>query len=185
MDGPVESTAGATRAAASTVPVFSRRTRNPDGVSLLADVVARFASAWEAPGDGTPPDLEYFLPGGLPVGDALRRAALVELIKVDLEYRLLRADRPRSLASYCEEFPELRSKPLPPDLLYEDFHLRRRGGHTVDVAEYAREFPEHADRLTDVLDGAGDYRRTSSRSRARSMRSTRWRSATTSTTSTC
>ncbi|NKU32478.1 hypothetical protein GS888_26365 [Rhodococcus hoagii] len=48
------------------------------------------------------------------MGDALRRAALVELIKVDLEYRLLRADRPRSLASYCEEFPELRSKPLPP-----------------------------------------------------------------------
>ncbi|MBM4540819.1 protein kinase [Rhodococcus hoagii] len=160
MDGPVESTAGATRAAASTVTGVQPAEPGTRTVSLLADVVARFASAWEAPGDGTPPDLEYFLPGGLPVGDALRRAALVELIKVDLEYRLLRADRPRSLASYCEEFPELRSKPLPPDLLYEDFHLRRRGGHTVDVAEYAREFPEHADRLTDVLDGAGDYRST-------------------------
>ncbi|MFM1724567.1 serine/threonine-protein kinase [Rhodococcus sp. PAM 2766] len=159
MDGSIESTAGATRAART---VLSGTPAEPgtQTVSFLADVVARFASAWESPANGTPPDLESFLPGGLPVGDALRRAALVELIKVDLEYRLLHVGGPRSLASYCTQFPELRSNPLPVDLIYEDFHLRRRGGHTVDVAEYAREFPEHAGRLTDLLDGPGDYRST-------------------------
>ncbi|MFC9514727.1 protein kinase [Nocardiaceae bacterium NPDC056970] len=159
MDGSVESTAGATRAAA-TVTSASPAEPGTQTVSFLADVVARFASAWESPVDGSPPDLESFLPGGLPVGDALRHAALVELIKVDLEYRLLHAGEPRSLTSYCTQFPELQSKPLPADLIYEDFHLRRRGGHTVDVAGYAREFPEHADRLTDLLDGTGDYRST-------------------------
>ncbi|WP_107984824.1 serine/threonine-protein kinase [Rhodococcus sp. OK519] len=129
-------------------------------VSFLADVVARFASAWESATDGTTPDLDTFLPGGLPVGDALRRAALVELIKVDLEYRLLHTDQPRPLSSYCAQFPELRTKPVPADLIYEDFHLRRRGGHTVDAVDYAREFPEHAGRLADLLDGTGDYRST-------------------------
>lgn len=159
MDGSTESTAGAP-SAAPTAWAGSPSVPGTQTVSFLADVVARFASAWDASANGTPPDLESFLPGGLPVGDALRRAALVELIKVDLEYRLLHVDAPRSLTSYCAQFPELGANPLPVDLIYEDFHLRRRAGHTVDVAAYARDFPEHADRLADLLDGPGDYRST-------------------------
>ncbi|WP_137726009.1 serine/threonine-protein kinase [Prescottella subtropica] len=118
-------------------------------VSFLADVVARLATAWDSVGADDPgPDLEAFLPGGLPAGDALRRAALVELVKVDLEYRLLHANRQKPLTAYRDEFPEL--TPLPPDLVYEDMHLRRRGGHPVDTDALLREFPEH----TGLIEGA-------------------------------
>ncbi|RVW00554.1 serine/threonine-protein kinase [Rhodococcus xishaensis] len=126
-------------------------------VSFLADVVARFADRWAAADD--PPEIESFLPGGLPVGDALRRAAIVELIKVDLEYRLVHANRPKPLSEYRDEFPELRSKPLPVDLIYEDFHLRRRSGHAVDAAAYVREFPENAEQVATLLE-PDDYRST-------------------------
>ncbi|MFI9507777.1 serine/threonine-protein kinase [Nocardia sp. NPDC052566] len=97
-----------------------------DGVdrtrSLLATLVARFATAWDA--TGTPPDLREFLPDA----PEFRRLCLVELIKVDLEYRWLRYDHPKRLDEYRGEFDELRERPLPPDLVYEESHALRRSG---------------------------------------------------------
>ncbi|RVW07918.1 serine/threonine protein kinase [Prescottella agglutinans] len=158
MDGPVRSRDADPAGTATTIDGGPAPDPGSRTVSFLADVVARFAAEWEA--TDAPPDIESFLPGGLPVGDALRRAAIVELVKVDLEYRLLHADLPKPLSAYRAEFPELQSKPLPVDLIYEDFHLRRRGGHAVDADAYVREFPENAGQVAAMIDGPDDYRST-------------------------
>ncbi|MGW4530314.1 serine/threonine-protein kinase [Nocardia sp. NPDC004340] len=108
-----------------------------DGVdeirSLLASTIAGFQAAWEAA--GAPPNLVEFLPRA----PQLRRVALIELIKVDLEYRWIRYDFPKRLAEYRGEFDELRSGPLPPDLAYEEFHALERSGIALDISCYPTE----------------------------------------------
>ncbi|MBF6192708.1 MULTISPECIES: serine/threonine-protein kinase [Nocardia] len=90
--------------------------------AALAAAVARFSEAWAS---GFPPDLSSYLPRE----PADRHTMLIELIKVDLEFRWLRYHFPKRLIDYRAEFPELRSAPFPADLVYEEFHAMRRGGH--------------------------------------------------------
>lgn len=119
----------------------------------LADTLRRFTAAWQnAP---APPDLAPYLPRS----PALRRVALIELIKIDLAHRWYRADRPKRLADYAAEFPELRDRPLPPDLIYEEYHQRRLAGRRVDPAEYTAEYPEQGPELAELL-ATGEYRST-------------------------
>ncbi|MBF6260854.1 serine/threonine protein kinase [Nocardia farcinica] len=113
--------------------------------SPVADVVTRFAEAWRDA--RTPPDLTAFLPDS----PALRRVSLIELIKVDLAQRWRRHVEPKRLAQYVAELPELRTWPLPPDLIYEEFHLRRQAGQPVDVAEYTATYPAQAQVLSELL----------------------------------
>ncbi|MGV9611494.1 serine/threonine-protein kinase [Nocardia xishanensis] len=98
--------------------------------SALATAVARFSEAWAS---GSPPDLSAYLPRE----PAARRTVMIELIKVDLEYRWLRHDFPKRLAEYRAEFAELRDGPLPAELVYEEFHARRRGGQVAETAAAA------------------------------------------------
>ncbi|MFD4353144.1 protein kinase [Nocardia sp. NPDC058518] len=120
----------------------------------LVDVVEAFTAAWESA--GTPPDLAKFALEG----DTVRRASLIGLIKVDLKYRWLRYDRPKRLADYRVRFPELRSGPMPRQLLYEEFHILRRVGVQVDVDEYVREYPEYAEELDVILRPGDPYEST-------------------------
>jgi serine/threonine protein kinase len=115
------------------------------GVNRVADVVERFADAWRAA--VTPPPLAAYLPDS----PAIRRVSLIELIKVDLANRWGRGKAPKRLADYVEELPELRTWPLPPDLIYEEFHIRRQAGCSVAVAEYTAIYPEQADQLSEML----------------------------------
>ncbi len=79
---------------------------------------------------------------------------LVELVKLDLAYRMGKPELHKSLDRYLEEFPELRAASGPPcDLVYEEFHLRRQAGESVSPDEYYDRFPESADRLRRVLAG--------------------------------
>ncbi len=121
--------------------------------TAVGDAVARFASAWES--SSSAPDLVAYLPAS----PALRRVTLIELVKVDLENRWLRGDHPKRLGQYCEELPELRRWPLPADLLYEEFHIRRRSGESVEASEYTQNFPGQAGEL-DELFGTGEYHST-------------------------
>ncbi|MGK8522960.1 serine/threonine-protein kinase [Nocardia asteroides] len=98
--------------------------------ATLANIVALFSNAWAS---GSPPDLAAYLPAE----QAERRTVLIELIKVDLEYRWVRHHFPKRLADYRTEFPELRHGPLPPDLVYEEFHAIRRSAHRADVSDPA------------------------------------------------
>ncbi|MFC9552421.1 serine/threonine-protein kinase [Rhodococcus sp. NPDC056960] len=94
--------------------------------TALAAVVARFSAAW---GSGSPPDLTSYLPRE----PADRRAILIELIKIDLEYRWLHYHFPKRLTEYRAEFAELQQGPLPADLVYEEFHAVRRCTHTAEA----------------------------------------------------
>ncbi|MFI9503936.1 serine/threonine-protein kinase [Nocardia sp. NPDC052566] len=119
----------------------------------VAEVVERFADAWRAA--PTPPPLPDYLPDS----PAIRRVSLIELIKIDLANRWMRGTAPKRLADYVVELPELSSWPLPPDLIYEEFHVRRRAGSAVDVAEYTAAYPEQAEQLSELL-ATDDYHST-------------------------
>jgi len=119
--------------------------------SVLADVVGRFVEAWES---GDLPDIESFLPAD----GGMRRMLLVELIKVDLEYRWGQGLEKR-VSEYVAEFPELAEGKVPVELLYEEYHARQQAGAQVDPGDYANEYPEHDETLRQWL-GAGEYQST-------------------------
>ncbi|MEU8895570.1 serine/threonine-protein kinase [Nocardia sp. NPDC048505] len=119
----------------------------------VAEVVARFAQAWRERDE--PPSLPEFLPDS----PAIRRVSLIELIKVDLAHRWARAAAPKRLADYAAELPELAGWPLPPDLIYEEFHVRKQAGEAVALAEYTATYPAQAEQLSELL-ATDDYHST-------------------------
>ncbi|GAA4486998.1 serine/threonine-protein kinase [Rhodococcus olei] len=123
-------------------------TRSGPSAGVVVDTgAARLAQDWER--DGRPPgDLRDYLPDT----DAIRRTALVELISVDLAYRWLRAREPKRIADYCLEFPELLAGTIPPELVYEEYRVRRLGGEDVHPDEYTAEFPQQAERFAWLLE---------------------------------
>ena len=121
--------------------------------AAVTDRLEAFARAWEA----GPPDLAAFLPADPP---AVRRLTLVELIKYDLEQRLQRGQA-NQLEQYFAAFPELGDGGPPCDLLYEDFHLRKRVGETVSPSDYYQRFPSRAAELARLLGGTASTRSTS------------------------
>ncbi len=123
----------------STLPV-AREDRNG------ADGLGRLVSDWEA--GRTPSDLSDYLPDPAKI----RRAALIELVGIDMEYRWRKGDRLKRLAEYCAEYPELLEDPLPAELLYEEFRLRRQSGEDVAAAEYLSEFPLQAESFEQMFD---------------------------------
>lgn len=117
----------------------------PQQPVTVPELVERFDDAWRA-GD-VPPDIA----GLLPDSPVQRPMALIELVKVDLRHRWAHGHAPKRLAQYCAEIPELASWPLPPDLIYEEFHVRREGGATPDADEYTEQYPDQAEQLSDML----------------------------------
>ncbi len=114
----------------------------------LAAHIETFLEKWEA--SGMPPDLRHHLPPD--EASELRRLTLIELIKVDLEYRLQHDVTLRRLEDYAAEYPELLvDDQLPTDLIYEEFHIRKAGGQTVEPAEYFERFPQHESRLRRLM----------------------------------
>jgi serine/threonine-protein kinase len=84
----------------------------------LARLLERFEEAWRS---GGRPAVEDYLPVG-----AGRRAALVELVHLDLEYRL-RAGEPADVDGYLQRYPELRAdRAAVLDLLAAECELRKR-----------------------------------------------------------
>jgi serine/threonine protein kinase len=111
---------------------------------LLAERVDALLNAWES---GAPPALGSFLPESAGV----RRLILIELIKADLEQRVARQQPIKLIEDYAAEFPELARDGVPCDLLYEEYHLRKRLGESVDLAEYRRRFPQQSAELARLL----------------------------------
>ncbi|MDA7980040.1 MAG: protein kinase [Pirellulales bacterium] len=121
----------------------------------LSEQVETFAKAWDT--QGTPPDLCSHLPKQ-PL--ALRKMTLIELIKVDLEYRQAH-NCYRDLQAYFDEFPELSSGgDIPCDLIYEDYHLRRKAGETITKHDYLDRFPNQRTQLQRLLGLDSPYQTT-------------------------
>lgn len=114
---------------------------------LLAERIDALIEGWEAVGD--PPALAEFLPESPP---NLRYLALVELIKVDLEYRWKRHNLPRKIEEYAAEFPELcGGEGIPSDLIYEEYHVRTRIGDPPTPEEYFERFPDRVEELKQLM----------------------------------
>ncbi len=89
--------------------------------NALTEQVQAFIRAWET--GSAPPDPGAFVPTE---PAALRRLFLIELLKVDLEYRWVRRRGPRQVEDYLVAFPELGAGGPPCDLIYEEFQVRKR-----------------------------------------------------------
>jgi predicted Ser/Thr protein kinase len=82
-----------------------------------------------------------------PRGDGLRRPALTEMVKIDLERRWQRGQRAR-LEGYLKVLPELGPPDrLPADLILAEYQARQQCGAPADLAEFTRRFPRQADEL--------------------------------------
>ena len=123
----------------------------------LASRLDACSAAWAA---GSPPSLGQFLPPDPP---SLRRLILTEVIKLDQEQRVSHGLPLRRAEDYAAEFPELNEGGIPCDLLYEEFHLRRRSGEPVDLREYQDRFPDRADELARLLGVVSTYATTTLR----------------------
>lgn len=110
---------------------------------VLSAHVDALRDAWET-GE---PKLATFLPEGTA---AMRRLVLIELIKADLEQRIVRGVSVRQVEAYVGEFRDLVGD-VPCDLIYEEFHLRRQAGHAVALGEYAARFPHKARELARLV----------------------------------
>ena len=123
----------------------------------LASRLDACSAAWAA---GSPPPLGKFLP---PEPPTLRRLILTEVIKLDQEQRVSHGLPLRRAEDYVAEFPELAEGGIPCDLLYEEFHLRRRSGEPVDLKEYQDRFPDRASELGRLLGAVSTYATTTLR----------------------
>lgn len=137
--GPLTERGTVTELRPSAPPVVRDRQNGVDGLG-------RLVGDWEE--GRTPSDLSDYLPDPAKI----RRAALIELVGIDMEYRWLKNDRPKRLTDYCAEYPELLEEPLPAELLYEEFRLRKQSGENVVAADYLSEFPLQAESFERLFD---------------------------------
>jgi hypothetical protein len=91
--------------------------------------------------------------GRLPAADvSWRRAALVEMVRIDLERRWQRG-RPTCLEAYVQAVPELGAPAaLPADLVLAEYEARRDSGAPADLAEFAKRFPRQAGTLRRLVE---------------------------------
>ncbi len=103
-------------------------------------LIKAFEDAWR---QGRAPAIADFL---LPDG-GVRGAQLIELVHVDLEFRLKSGGGAR-VESYLQSFPELANDAaILIELLVAEFELRRRFEQGVTLDEYTQRFPNLADEL--------------------------------------
>jgi serine/threonine protein kinase len=115
-----------------------------DSWEVLAGYLEAFLEQWEV--DGFGPQLSEHLPSA---SGPLRRMVLIELIKVDLEYRHNTDGPVLRLEDYLAEYPELgESDGMPVELIQEEYHFPNRApGESVDVNDCIARFPDQADAI--------------------------------------
>ena len=107
------------------------------------ELIDRFEQAWE---QGARPALDDYLPAG----EARCRAALIELVHTDLEYRLKAGEAAR-VEEYWQRYPDLaRDRGSALELIAAEYGLRRRREPHVGQDEYLARFPQYALELWSV-----------------------------------
>ncbi len=103
----------------------------------LSDIVEKFSEAWNAAPE---PELAEHVPND---ETNFRRLALIELIKVDLEYRAADTKYRKSLEEYFTQWPILIDDGLPPlDLIYEEIQIQKQHGRDVSIETYIQKYPK-------------------------------------------
>jgi serine/threonine protein kinase len=83
----------------------------------------------------------------LPTDSPLRRPALIEMVKIDLERRWKAGQKVR-LDGYLKHFPELgTSNDLPVDLILAEYQMRRQFGTASGLSDYVHRFPHQVEEL--------------------------------------
>jgi serine/threonine protein kinase len=109
--------------------------------------VEAFSEVWKSA--SAPPDLAQYVPTSPPT---LRRLALVELVKVDLEWRWPRAEWRKTLEQYATELPELSADGrLPEDLVHEAAHIQNQFGESTKPFDSPERFPQPAALVSALL----------------------------------
>jgi WD40 repeat protein/serine/threonine protein kinase len=106
-------------------------------------LLERFEQAWET---GASPCLEDYLAGA----GGNRLPLLVDLVHIDLEYRL-RAGQNAALEDYLERYAELADHEDLVELIEAEFRQRCRWGQQPKLEDYQRRFPRHAETLAKQL----------------------------------
>src|SRR5262249_40775578 len=110
-------------------------------------LIKAFERAWLR--DGAPAIEDYLRADGRE-----RQALMVELVHVDLEFRLKAGESVR-METYLSRFPQLAgSRETILDLLAAEYELRQRYQGDVGLDEYSRRFPEYREALRQRLTDA-------------------------------
>jgi tetratricopeptide (TPR) repeat protein len=116
------------------------------------ELIERFEAAWR---QRAAPAIDDYLPAE----SSSRRAVLVELVHVDLEFRIGAGETAR-VEGYLERYPELATDVgTIVDLLAAEYQLRGRGEPDLSLAEYRGRFPQLSDALSEVLSRVPDSTR--------------------------
>ena len=102
----------------------------------LAEILEEFIARWDKWDGGDAPTFTSLLPGR----GKNRRLTLVELIKVDLEYRWVRHNLPQRIEQYLAQFPELPIPALPSTSCTRSSTSASRAGSTSIRANTANAF---------------------------------------------
>lgn len=121
----------------------------------LAVRIEEFVNSWES-ATMFPPDMAEHLAN---VPQEERRLTLIELIKVDLEYRWNRDFPKKTCEDYLADYAELKQD-LPIELLYEEFHVRRQAGEAPEDLKIMERFPDQAGELRHLLGTAQSQQET-------------------------
>ncbi len=125
-----------------------RQVRND--AAELEQILDQFENAWQS---GTEPHLKDFLK---PLPN--RRTQLLELLHIDLEYRL-KAGNSQRIEDYLSSFQELTGDDEAIcGLLAAEFDLRRRVEPDLSLEEYASRFPGLFDRFRQLVEPATEFR---------------------------
>jgi hypothetical protein len=89
-----------------------------------------------------------------PADHPLRRAALLEMVKIDLE-RQWQQGRRALVEAYLHFFPELGTRDsVSAELLLAEYEARRLCGAAADLTEFAKRYPRQANQLKQLAESA-------------------------------
>src|SRR5262245_56769181 len=107
---------------------------SPSDRQVLAAWVAEFRQTW------TDTRLGSSLADLPPIGSPLRRAALVEMVKIDIAQHWQKGNRVR-LEQYLRGLPELgTAETVPLELIQAEYEVRQRAGDTVTPSQMMLRF---------------------------------------------
>jgi hypothetical protein len=113
---------------------------SPEDRRWCEDAADRFEDCWIG---GTGPEIDNYLPADGP----RRWALLVELVRVDLEYRL-KAGQAARVEEYIGRFPELEGdRDTVLTLVQDEYRLRRRVERDLTRQEYIERLPDYREQL--------------------------------------
>src|SRR5262249_23276669 len=100
-----------------------------EGAAQIELCLRRFEKAWQR---GLRPTIEEYLPSE----ETERSAVLIELVHIDLEYRL-KGDELARVEAYLDRYPELaHDRQTALGLIAAEYELRQRRGPRVTREEY-------------------------------------------------